>query len=134
MANHGTTTLALTSEDDSLKTGCTLNLTDSTRALHSCTQMADQGNDILMSRTQAVVVPEGMVDRVLAIMAKEGKKIRATYPRRGGLYVARVRARPGVRPSARSAAPRPAANGPQQPHKKVAGKPNSGFARRGGQR
>jgi len=146
MANHGTTTLHMVSEDDGNQMMSTLNLTDSTRALHSCTMMADQGNEILMTKSAAMVVPEGFVDRVIALMAKEGKRVRATYPRRGGLYVARMRARPGARPTqglARNAAgqflPRPAAARPAAPRPKAKAQAqpkrgNSGFTRRGGQR
>ena len=146
MANHGTTTLHMVSEDDGNQMMSTLNLTDSTRALHSCTMMADQGNEILMTKSAAMVVPEGFVDRVIALMAKEGKRVRATYPRRGGLYVARMRARPGARPTqglARNAAgqflPRPAAARPGAPRPKAKAQAqpkrgNSGFTRRGGQR
>ncbi len=119
LINHGETAVRLTTEDDST-VGSTFNITDVTRPLHAVSQMADQGNDILIDKGAAYVVPAGVVQRVL----REWKtNIRVKYPRRGGLYVGRFRARAGMKPPAAKA-------GDKQP----AAKQPSGFTRRGGQR
>ncbi len=123
MTNHGETTVQLETEDGDEVLG-TFNIIDVTRPLHAATQMADQGNDILMNKGAAYVVPEGVVDRIL----REWKpKVRVKYPRRGGLYVARFRARAGQKPvpaKANGKAPVTA--------KQVADRSTSGFPRRGG--
>ncbi len=122
MENHGQATVGLESEDGAERLGNTFNLTDVTRPLHSSSAMADCGNDVLITKGYAVVVPEGVVAAVL----KTGRvRVKATYPRRGGLYVGKFRARAARRPQAGAKTPAPRRN--------VVAKA-SGFARPGGTR
>jgi len=92
------------------------NVTDVTRPLHAACKIADQDNEILIMANKSVVVPAGTFSRYL-----KQARVKATYHRRGGLYIGRMRARAAT---GRRPPPRPPAN------TKSPGKP-SGFPRRG---
>ncbi len=122
MENHGQATVGLESEDGAERLGNTFNLTDVTRPLHSSSAMADCGNDVLITKGYAVVILEGVVAAVL----KTGRvRVKATYPKRGWLYVGKFRARAAKRPDVGAKTPAPKRN--------VVAKA-SGFARPGGKR
>ena len=107
MPNHGECDLEMVNEDteDSACVGTTFNITTVTRPLHSTSKMCDAGNDVLMTKKYAVVVPEGTVEKILRM----GTQVRARYPRRGGLYVAKMRTRAAGRPRTQPRAPAKAA-------------------------
>jgi hypothetical protein len=72
------------------------------RPLHSASQICDGTEDkhheVLFTREAAHVVPEGTLSRLLATI-----NVIAKYPRRGGLYVAKMKARrPRPKPSSAS--------------------------------
>jgi len=92
------------------------NVTDVTRPLHAACKIADQENEILIMAHKSVVVPAGTFSRYL-----KQAKVKATYHRRGGLYIGRMRARAAA---SRRPAPRPPTPA------RANGKP-SGFPRRG---
>jgi len=92
------------------------------RALHSASVVCDtgsrscpDGHEILTTKRGAVVVPDGALSRYLASVRHVAK-----YPRRGGLYVAKVK----VRTLAAADARRAANKKPPAPAKKA------GFGRR----
>ena len=61
---------------------------DVTRALHSVSQIADTDKEVLYTKGEAVVVPDGALSKYL----KYCKKL-AVYKRRGGLYVGKMKIR-----------------------------------------
>jgi len=92
------------------------------RALHSASVVCDtgsrscpDGHEILTTKRGAVVVPDGALSRYLASVRHVAK-----YPRRGGLYVAKVKVRTPAAADARRAANKK----PPAPAKKA------GFGRR----
>ena len=94
------------------------------RALHSASTLCDTesrscptGHEILTTKRGAVVVPDGALSRYLASVRHVAK-----HPRRGGLYVAKVKVRTPAAADARRAAT--AKNNPTAPAKKA------GFGRR----
>ena len=60
-----------------------------TRPLHAAAVIADTNKEIFILKGKAVVVPDGALSKHL-----KGVKIIQNYPRRGNLYVNRVKARP----------------------------------------
>ena len=93
------------------------------RALHSASVICDtgskscpEGHEILTTKRGAVVVPDGALSRYLASVRHVAK-----YPRRGGLYVAKVKVRTPAAADAKRAAN---AKVPTAPAKKA------GFGRR----
>ena len=97
--NHGKAEVTLVTED-----GKTINnvvqVADVTRALHSTGLICDTSKEVLFTQTEAVVVPAGALSRFLGSL----KKL-ATYKRKGGLYVAKMKIRKRVNPSSAAAAP-----------------------------
>ena len=71
---------------------------DVSRPLHSAGTICDTDKEILFTKGEAVVVPEGALSRFLGSIRQLAK-----YPRKGGLYVARMRAK-NPRPKAATAA------------------------------
>ena len=61
---------------------------DVCRPLHSISTVTDEGFDVLFRKGEGTVVPAGVFDKILAQV-----KHVCTYPRRGGLYVATVKAK-----------------------------------------
>ena len=83
----------------------TFQVADVVRPLHSASQICDGSEDkhheVLFTRGAAHVVPEGTFSRLLASI-----NVIAKYPRRGGLYVAKMKAR-RPRPKPSPTAPKP---------------------------
>ena len=70
--------------------GCPWDLADVTRSLNSVSQTCgpEDGNgkaDVLFTNKKGVVVPPGMVDKILEMCTPI-----AEYPRKGGLYIAEM--------------------------------------------
>ena len=63
---------------------------DVCRPLHSVPKTCDQGNDMVFTDTEGIVLPKGLLSALIATLQH---KVIARYPRRGGLYVAKMRAR-----------------------------------------
>ena len=72
----------------------TVQVAEVCRPLHSVSKICDGAGDVhhemLFMQDQAVVVPAGTFSK---FMEKEKVKIITTYPRRGGLYVQKVKVR-----------------------------------------
>ena len=83
--NYGTAEVEMEQEDGRILGGC-FNVADVCRPLHSISTITDQAHDMLFMRNKAVVVPEGTFDKILAMI-----KPIITYPRKGGLYVAKMK-------------------------------------------
>ena len=66
---------------------------DVCRPLHAVSKITDTGHDMLFTKRGAVVVPEGVFNAVLATC-----EITAKYPRKGGLYVAKMTAKAASEP------------------------------------
>jgi hypothetical protein len=58
------------------------------RPLRSAGIIADTKKEVLFTRGEAVVVPEGALSKFLGAIRQIAK-----YPRKGGLYVARMKAK-----------------------------------------
>ena len=61
-----------------------------TRPLHSISMVCDNDFDVVFTKTEGLVIPAGLLSEVLAIV-RQRKQVRATYKRKGGLYVANMR-------------------------------------------
>ena len=59
-----------------------------TRPLHSIPMVCDNEFDVVFTKTEGLVIPSGLLSGVLAMVRR---KVVATYQRKGGLYVAKVR-------------------------------------------
>ena len=64
----------------------TFQVADVVRPLHSVSRTTDNGHDVLFNKGTCYVVPEGVVERIMATVKPE-----AVYPRRGGLYGAKMK-------------------------------------------
>ena len=75
-----------------------------TRPLHSISMVCDNNFDVVFTKTEALVIPAGMLDEVLAVARQ---KTVAKYKRKGGLYVAKMRVKDprAKRPTPAKAAP-----------------------------
>ena len=121
MENYGEATVEMVQENGTA-IASTFTVTDVTRPLHSTSQICDtgsaacpDGHEVLYTKHGATVVPGGTLSRFLGSVRHV-----ASYPRRGGLYVAKVKFR----------APR--ARTQRQPSPKQPGA--QGFGRQGAQR
>ena len=85
--NYGKAEVELEQEDGRVIHN-TFNVADVCRPLHAICKVTDNGSDVLFKRGCAYAVPEGVFDELLAKVTH-----RATYPRKGGLYVTRVKVR-----------------------------------------
>ena len=85
--NYGMAAVEL-EQDDGKVVHNNFNVADVCRPLHAVSQICDNGHDMLYKKGCAYVVPEGVFDKILAQVAHV-----ATYPRSGGLYVAKVKVR-----------------------------------------
>ncbi len=94
MKNYGKAHVNLVQEDGSVLSN-NFQITDVSRPLHSTGMICDEKHEVLFTATEATVVPEGTLSILLAQM-----KIKpvARYPRRGGLYVAKMKARHPKKP------------------------------------
>ena len=97
--NHGKAEIEIETEDGKIINNV-VQVADVTRALHSTGLICDTSKEVLFTQTEAVVVPAGALSRFLGSL----KKL-ATYKRKGGLYVAKMKIRKRVNPSSAAAAP-----------------------------
>ena len=88
--HFGTAAVRLEQEDGQ-EVDNNFEVVDVVRPLHSVSMTCDNSHDVLFNKGAGYVVPEGAVERILATLSAEGIKPAATYKRRGGLYVAKVR-------------------------------------------
>ena len=74
------------------------------RPLHSISTVCDNEFDVVFTKTEGLVIPAGLLDEVLALVKQ---KVVARYKRKGGLYVAKMRAKDPTakRPDPAKAAP-----------------------------
>jgi hypothetical protein len=61
-----------------------------TRPLHSIPMVCGNDFDVVFTKTEGLVIPARLLSEVLAIV-RQKKHVRATYKRKGGLYVAKMR-------------------------------------------
>ena len=94
MENYGDATVEMVQENGHV-IASTLTVTDVTRPLHSTSQVCDtasgacpDGREVLHTKAGATVVPGGALSRFLGSVRHV-----ASYPRRGGLYVAKMKIR-----------------------------------------
>ena len=120
MENYGEAKIEMTQESGKV-INMGLNVTDATRTLQSTSQTCDtgspacpDGHEVLFTKGVCTVVPDGALSQYLASVRNIAK-----YPRRGGLYVAKMRVRA------------PGTNRPKKPGPR---KPTQGFARPGTKR
>ena len=85
--NYGKANVQLVQEDGTVIEN-TFNVADVSRPLHSMGVIADTGKEILFTKGEAVVVPEGALSKFLGSIRQLAK-----YRRKGGLYVAKMKAR-----------------------------------------
>ncbi len=127
MENYGKAQVDMQQEDGKCFDS-TFNVTDVTRPLHSTSQVCDsespacpEGHEVLFTKGICTVVPDGALSRFLGNIRKV-----AQYPRKGGLYVAKMKIRaPNTRPP--SAGTRPPRKHDPRPAKQ-------GFGRQGAKR
>ena len=74
----------------------TIQVADVCRTLHSVSKICDAKHEMLFTDKEGVVVPAGTFAKILT-----QAKVITRYPRRGGLYVAKMKAK---NPEARRAA------------------------------
>ena len=94
IANYGEAAVEMEQEDETVISG-SFHVADVTRPLHSTSRICDSvskscpaGHEVLYTKGEAVVVPEGSFSRFLGQVRRV-----ATYKRTGGLYVARMKLR-----------------------------------------
>ena len=68
----------------------TFQVADVCRPLHSVSKICDQGHEMLYTSDEALVLPAGVLSKLLATL---NVKPVARHVRRGGLYVAKMKAR-----------------------------------------
>ena len=85
--HHGGAVVHLVQEDGTVATS-TVQVAEVCRPLHSVSTICDGKKEMLYTDEEAVVVPKGSLSKFLAQCQRL-----ATYPRVGGLYVARVKVR-----------------------------------------
>ena len=83
--HHGGAVIQLIQEDGTVATS-TVQVAEVCRPLHSVSTICDGKKEMLYTDTEAVVVPKGSLSKFLA----QCKRL-ATYPRVGGLYVAKFK-------------------------------------------
>ncbi len=87
IVNHGEAVVLLQQEDGA-EVLITTQVADVSRPLHSISKICDEEHEMLFTKTGGTVVPAGALSRYLHLVKNVAK-----YPRRGGLYVARMKAR-----------------------------------------
>ncbi len=85
--NHGEALVQLAQEGGTV-VNSTVQVADVVRPLHSVSMICDADHEMLYTNTCGYVVPEGTLSRFLANI-----NVIAKYPRRGGLYVAKMKVR-----------------------------------------
>ena len=83
--NYGKAKVEMTTDDGKTITN-TFNVADVSRPLHAVSVVCDTNKEVLFTKGEAVVVPDGALSRFLGAI-----KAIAKYPRKGGLYVAKMR-------------------------------------------
>jgi len=87
--NHGAAEINLVTEDGHT-IASTFQVADVCRPLHSVSKTCDGGHEMLYTSDEALVLPKGVLSKLLATL---NVKPVARYVRRGGLYVAKMKAR-----------------------------------------
>ncbi len=100
--NYGKANVNLVMEDGA-EVDSAFHVADVCRPLHSVSTICDTDKEMLFTKTGGTVVPAGTLSRFLASI-----RAVAHYPRRGGLYVAKMKAR-DPRTAKRSGFTRPGA-------------------------
>ena len=85
--NHGKADVSLINEDD-IEVDSSFQVADVCRPLHSVSKVCDTDKEVLFTKHGGVVVPAGALSRFLGPV-----KALAKYPRKGGLYASKMRAR-----------------------------------------
>ena len=85
----------MTTEEDT-EVGLTVQAAEVSRALHSISKIAGDESgpgkrDILFNNQVGIVVPAGFVNALMAQMERNKQKPIATYRRKNGLYVAKIK-------------------------------------------
>jgi len=97
--NHGKAEVTLVTEEGK-NIDNVVQVADVTRALHSTGLICDTKKEVLLTETEAVVVPAGTLSKFVGSL----KRV-ATYKRKGGLYVAKMKIRKRVNPDKTAASP-----------------------------
>ena len=93
--NHGKVVVDLQHENGD-HTRNSFNVADVVRPLHSVSKICDTEKEMLFTDTEAYVVPKGTFSDLIASV-----RVFAKYPRKGGLYTAKVRVKdPNRKPAA----------------------------------
>jgi len=87
--NHGAGEVNLITEEGNTISS-TFQVADVCRPLHSVCKTCDGGHEMLYTSDEALVLPKGVLSKLLATL---NVKPVARYVRRGGLYVAKMKAR-----------------------------------------
>ncbi len=91
--NYGEVNITLeTSEGNTIDS--VSQVADVCRPLHSTSKTCDSGHEMLYTKKEGIVVPEGAFSQFLGLLASRGIKPLARYQREGGLYVATMKVRP----------------------------------------
>ena len=85
--HYGKAKIMMEQEDGKELIG-TVQVADVVRPLHSVSRIADTKKEILFTADEAVVVPAGTLSKLLKEL-----DVVARYPRKGGLYVSRMKVR-----------------------------------------
>jgi len=85
--NHGKADVCLINEDGT-QVDSSFQVADVCRPLHSVSKVCDTDKEVLFTKHGGVVVPAGSLSRFLGSVQALAK-----YPRKGGLYVSKMRAR-----------------------------------------
>ena len=85
--NHGKAEVELETEEGKVVNNV-VQVAEVTRALHSTGVICDTQKEVLFTDTEAVVVPKGTLSKFLGAIQRV-----ATYKRKGGLYVAKMKIR-----------------------------------------
>ena len=85
--NYGKAHVGLVQEDGK-EISNVFHVADVCRPLHSVSTICDNGHEMLFTRGVGVVVPEGALSKFLGSI----KQV-ANYPRKGGLYVSKMKAK-----------------------------------------
>ena len=86
--NYGEARVVLEQDGSLPSLAITHQVAEVCRPLHAVSKICDNGKEILFTKEGATVIPEGSLSKFLGTL-----KASARYSRKGGLYVARVRAR-----------------------------------------
>ena len=85
--NHGKANVSLVNEDGT-EVDSSFQVADVCRPLHSVSRVRDTDKEVLFTKHGGVVVPAGSLSKFLGSVQALAK-----YPRKGGLYVSKMRAR-----------------------------------------